>query len=115
MLKSAALLAVMLIASGPIALAGNIGGKATVYADSYHGKKTASGTPYNKNAMTAASNTVPLGTKMQVKNKKTGKTATVVINDRKAKGGAVIDLSKGAAAKLGVNGTAPVTGKVVGK
>ena len=89
-------------------------GKATIYADSFKGKKTASGSRYKPQAMTAASNRLPLGTKVEVKNKKTGKKARVTITDRMAKSSsAVVDLSKGAANKLGVKGTAPVTTKVV--
>lgn len=89
-------------------------GKATIYADSFKGKKTASGSRYKPHAMTAASNKLPLGTKVEVKNKKTGKKTKVTITDRMAKSSsAVVDLSKGAAKKIGVKGTAPVTTKVV--
>lgn len=94
-------------------LARGVSGKATVYADRYHGKKTASGKRYNKNAMTAASARLPMGSKVVVKNKKNGRSAVVVVNDKMASGGAVIDLSKAAARKLGVKGTAPVEAKVI--
>lgn len=89
-------------------------GKATIYSDSFSGEKTANGERYNKHAMTAASPTLPLGSKVEVENKKTGAKALVRINDRQPKGGGkVVDLSKAAANKLGVKGTAPVKAKVV--
>jgi rare lipoprotein A len=91
-------------------------GKATVYSNSFSGKKTATGEKYKKDAMTAASPSLPLGSKVLVKNKATGKSAVVKVNDRQPKGGGkVVDLSKTAANKLGVKGTAPVKAKVLSK
>ncbi len=91
-------------------------GKATIYSDSFQGKKTANGEHYNKHAMTAASPTLPLGSKVLVKNKQTGKSAVLKINDRQPAGGhKVVDLSKAAANKLGVKGTAQVDTKMVSK
>ncbi|MBS1955245.1 MAG: hypothetical protein JST89_13750 [Cyanobacteria bacterium SZAS-4] len=85
-------------------------GKATVYADSFAGKKTASGKKYRPHELTAASNRLPIGSKVQVTNRKNGKKVTVVINDKMARNSkAVVDLSKGAANKLGVKGVAPVS------
>jgi rare lipoprotein A len=64
--------------------------------------------------MTAASNKLPLGSKVKVENERTGKTAVVKINDRMSHNvSAVVDLSKSAASKLGVKGTCPVDAKVV--
>lgn len=83
--------------------------KATIYSDKYQGKKTASGARYNKMAMTAASSTLPLGSKVRVRNVHNGRSALVVINDRKAHGGAKIDLSKMAAKNLGIKGTGSIT------
>jgi rare lipoprotein A len=91
-------------------------GKATVYSDHFKGKKTASGETYKPGGLTAASNKLPIGSKVVVKNRKTGKKVTVKINDHMAKNAkAHIDLSKGAANKLGVKGTAPVDAKVIAK
>lgn len=91
-------------------------GKATVYSNSFSGKKTATGEKYNKNEMTAASPSLPLGSKVLVKNKTTGKSAVLKVNDRQPKGGGkVVDLSKAAANKLGVKGTAPVKAQVLSK
>ncbi len=88
-------------------------GQATVYSDKLQGKKTASGQCYNKSSKTAASSTLPLGSKVLVKNKRNNRSAVVVINDRKAPGGAKLDLSRSAANKLGVKGTAPVSSRVI--
>ena len=41
-------------------------GKASYYADSFQGKKTASGAVYDKGALTAAHRTLPFGTKVSV-------------------------------------------------
>jgi rare lipoprotein A len=96
--------------------ADQVKGKATIYSDSFVGKKTANGEKYNKNAMTAASPSLPLGSKVLLKNEKTGASAVVKINDRQPSAkGRVADLSKATANKLGVKGTAPVEGKVVSK
>jgi orotidine-5'-phosphate decarboxylase len=47
-----------------------------------HGKKTASGRPYDMHAMTAAHKTLPLGTRVKVTNLENNRTIVVVINDR---------------------------------
>jgi len=78
-------------------------GQASYYADSLQGNKTASGEPYDRNAMTAAHRTLDFGTMVKVTYLKTGKTVTVKINDRgpHAKG-RIIDLSGAAAEKIGM-------------
>ena len=78
-------------------------GEASYYADSLQGNKTASGEPYDKNALTAAHRSLPFGTKVKVTYLKTGQSVTVVINDRGPhEGGRIIDLSGAAAAKVGL-------------
>lgn len=86
-------------------------GTASWYGPGFHGKKTASGTRFNQNAMTAAHKSLPFGTVVTVKDQRTGKSVQVTINDRGpyAKG-RIIDLSKAAATKLGI--VARGTGKV---
>lgn len=90
-------------------------GKASVYSDAYHGKKTASGEVYDKNGLTAASNHFPLGSRVHVRHMQNGKHVVVRINDIQAKSNKhVLDLSRGAAAKLGVStGHVPVEAKLV--
>lgn len=64
--------------------------------------KTASGERMNPAALTAAHRSLPFGTKVKVTNQKNGKSVVVRINDRGPFiRGRMIDLSKGAAQKLG--------------
>jgi len=76
-----------------------------------HGKLTASGRPYDQNALTAAHKTLPLGTRVQVTNLENGKRLMVVINDRGPYiEGRIIDLTLRGARLLGYaeKGTARV-------
>lgn len=79
-------------------------GKGSWYGPGFHQRRTANGELYDMNAMTAAHKTLPFGTMVLVKSPTTGKSVVVRINDRGpyAKG-RVIDLSRAAAAKLGVH------------
>ena len=78
-------------------------GEASWYGPGYHGRTTANGEKFNQNAMTAAHKTLAFNTKIKVTDLQTGKSVIVRINDRGpyAKG-RIIDLSKGAAEKLGI-------------
>ena len=92
-------------------------GRATYYSGRLHGYKTSSGKVFRRNENTAASNGLPLGTKVKVTNLKNGKSTDVVVNDRGAKlGKHKIDLSKKAANEIGLTrkeGTVPVKIKVM--
>ncbi|MGD8842867.1 MAG: septal ring lytic transglycosylase RlpA family protein [Gammaproteobacteria bacterium] len=91
-------------------------GGASYYADSLHGNRTASGEPYDRNAMTAAHRTLPFGTRVRVTYPKTGKSVEVVINDRGPHvEGRIIDLSGAAARALGLtdDGTGQVRLEVI--
>ncbi|TYR38398.1 septal ring lytic transglycosylase RlpA family protein [Sphingobacterium phlebotomi] len=78
-------------------------GNASYYGGKFHGRTTASGERFNQNAMTAAHRTLPFGTKVKVKNLNNGKQVVVRINDRgPSSKSRMIDLSKGAAKKIGV-------------
>ena len=86
-------------------------GIASWYGEDFHGRKTASGEPYNMYAISAAHKTLPLGTYVKVKNLRNDQTVVVRINDRGPfVRGRIIDLSYGAAKKIGLvePGTAPV-------
>lgn len=97
-----AALATGLSAFIPAASAADQCGGASWYGPGFHGKKTASGTKFNENAMTAAHKTLPFGTVVKVTDQRTGKSVKVTINDRGPfHKGRIIDLSKAAAAKLG--------------
>ena len=55
---------------------------ASYYADKFHGRRTASGKPFNMNALTAAHKKLPFGTRVRVTNEANGKSVIVEINDR---------------------------------
>jgi peptidoglycan lytic transglycosylase len=76
------------------------------------GSKTASGQRFDQDAMTCAHRSLPFGTKLRVS---TGRRSVVVtVNDRGPFiRGRVLDLSKGAARVLGMDGIAHVTAEVV--
>ena len=80
-------------------------GVASWYGPGFHGRLTANGERFDMNELTAAHKTLPFGTRVLVHNPRTGKQVVVRINDRGpfAKG-RVIDLSKAAAAALGIKG-----------
>lgn len=77
-------------------------GIASYYNDKYHGRTTTSGEVYDKNALTAAHNKLPLGTELRVTNLKNNHSVVVTVNDRLAKSNKrLIDVSKKAAKELG--------------
>jgi rare lipoprotein A len=76
-----------------------------------HGEKTASGEPFDKTALTAAHPTLPFHSLVRVKDRASGNTVVVRINDRGPfVPGRVIDLSEGAAEVIGMKqrGLTPV-------
>lgn len=77
-------------------------GLAVYYSDSLHGRKTASGEPYDKNKLTAAHKKLPLGTIVNVTNLSNRRSVQVKINDRGPFGDSrrIIDLSRAAAERL---------------
>lgn len=86
-----------------------LSGKASYY---WQPQKVASGGWFNPKAMTAAHKTLPFGTRVRVTNKHNGRSVVVRINDRGPYiKGRIIDLSKAAAYKIGMQnaGVVPVT------
>jgi peptidoglycan lytic transglycosylase len=92
-------------------------GTASWYGPGFHGNRTSSGEVYDQYDLTAAHQTLPLGTRVIVTNLDNGRAVEVRINDR---GPFVkdrsIDLSYAAARTLGMigPGTAPVRIEVLG-
>ena len=81
-------------------------GMASWYGPGFNGRKTASGERFNQKALTAAHKTLPFGTKVRVENLANGREVVVRINDRGPfSRKRIIDLSKGAAQKLGMIGS----------
>ncbi len=86
-------------------------GLASWYGKKFHGRKTSNGERYNMYGISAAHKTLPLGTWVRLTNLENGKTLDVRINDRGPfVRGRIIDLSYGAAQKVGLVG--PGTAKV---
>jgi len=92
-------------------------GIAIFYSDALQGKAVTSGEKYDKDALTAAHRTLPLGTRVKVTNLKNNKSVVVKINDRGPHGSSkrIIDLSRRAAQELDMiqDGKAQVNLKVV--
>jgi rare lipoprotein A len=87
-------------------------GIASVY--SYKGIQTASGESARPNEFTAAHRTLPFGTRVQVTNRRNGKTVVVRINDRGPfTRGRVIDVTPAAARVLNFSGLTPVSIAVI--
>ena len=82
-----------------------LSGIASWYGHPFHGRRTASGERYNMNAMTAAHRTLPFGAWVRVERRDNGRRVQVRINDRGPfTKGRVIDLSREAARRLGIQG-----------
>lgn len=84
-------------------------GKASWYGADFNGRKTADGETYDMYGLTCAHRTLPLGTWIRVTNLLNKKWAFVRVNDRgPVTASHIVDLSYGAAQRLGMNGLAKV-------
>jgi len=86
-------------------------GVASWYGKKFHGKPTSSGAIYDMHAMTAAHKTLPLPTRVRVRNLTNGRSVIVLVNDRGPfVDNRIIDLSYAAARRLDMirDGTAMV-------
>jgi rare lipoprotein A len=93
-------------------------GTASFYHDKFVGRKTATGELFRQDRLTAAHNTLPLGTYIRVTNMRNRKSVVVRINDRlHYRNPRLVDLSKAAAHKLGYvnSGLTRVKVEVLGK
>lgn len=74
---------------------------ACYYHDKFNGRKTADGSVFSNNKLTAAHKTLSFGTKVEVKNLENNKSVIVTINDRGPfTKGLEIDLSRKAFMKI---------------
>ena len=81
-------------------------GVASWYGSKFHGRRTSSGEPYDMHLATAAHKSLPLPTFAEVTNLDNGRKVVVKINDRGPfKDDRLIDMSYGAALRLGMTGT----------
>lgn len=93
------------LALGLAAAASAEDGIASWYGGRHHGRPTASGKPFDQNAMTAAHRTLPLGSRVRVTLLPDGPSLALTITDRGPfVRGRIIDVSRGAAARLGFAG-----------
>jgi rare lipoprotein A len=84
-------------------------GQASWYGRKFQGHKTAAGETYDMNALTCAHRTLPLGSWIRVTNLKNRKSVFVRVNDRgPVPKNRIIDLSFGAAQKVGLLGIGKV-------
>lgn len=78
-------------------------GVASYYGARHHGKRTASGEPFDQNALTAAHRSLAFGSRVMVTNLSNNRSVVVRINDRGPHThGRLIDLSRQAAQQLGM-------------
>ena len=98
---AAASLAIACTVSIPQVQADTVG-IASYYGLRHQGQRTASGKRFNRNDMTAAHRTIPLGTWIEVVNLANGRRVVVLVTDRGPyKGGRILDVSERAANVLG--------------
>ena len=102
-------------------VAANVGtvqyGIASYYADKFEGLPTSTGEKFSQKKLTAAHNTLPLGTWIRVTNLRNKKSVIVRVNDRlHHRNTRLVDLSREAARRLGYisNGLAKVKVEVLG-
>jgi rare lipoprotein A len=87
-------------------------GEASWYGPRHEGRRTTSGEVFDSHKLTAAHASLPLGSYVRVVVQETGRSIVVKVNDREPSHGVrCIDLSRAAAAKLGIinRGIADVT------
>jgi rare lipoprotein A (peptidoglycan hydrolase) len=88
---------------GPTADYGYQTGMASYYGSEFHGRSTSSGETFDMHALTAAHQTLPLGTIIRVTHLGNHKSVVVKVNDRGPfVGDRILDLSYGAARQLGM-------------
>lgn len=93
-------------------------GLATYYGGYRTVRRTSNGEIFNENAMTCAHRTLPFGTLLKVREVSSGKEVVVRVTDRGPFGkGRIIDLTTGAARKLGMisKGVTKVEISIIGK
>lgn len=91
-------------------------GLASVYANAFQGRRTASGDRYDRRRLTAAHRELPFGTRLRVTNLANDRSVIVTVNDRGPfRRGRIVDLSRRAAREiaLGAEGLARVWVEVI--
>lgn len=87
----------------PAPVSKGIHGEASWYGPGFHGRLTANGERFDKEALTAAHPSLPFNTRVRVTNKSNRKSVVVRINDRGPfAGDRIIDLSQRAGRVIGI-------------
>jgi len=80
----------------------NASGTATYYSDRFIGRLTAGNERFSQEALTAAHNSLPFGTRVKVTNLNNSRSVVVIINDRMHRANSnLIDLTRRGARELG--------------
>jgi len=88
-------------------------GTASFYHDKFNGRQTANGELFSQKKLTAAHNSLPLGSVIKVTNLKNQKSVIVRVNDRMHRyNPRLLDLSAAAASELGIKGDSLIRVKV---
>ena len=91
--------------AAPVAAGWEESGEATWYGPRHAGRRTSTGETFDPSGLTAAHATLPLGTRIRVTMQETGASVVVRVNDRQPyHQNRVVDLSRGAAARIGLLG-----------
>ncbi len=78
-------------------------GRISYYGKRFDSKPTASGEPFDPDAMTMAHKTLPFGSVVRVKNLRNGRSVELRVNDRGPyEKGRIADVSRAAARRLGM-------------
>lgn len=92
-------------AAAPRPSATSMRGRISHYGEEFAGKKTANGEIFDPDGLTMAHRTLPFGTRVRVTNLENQRSVEVVVNDRgPAVAGRIADLSRAAAARIGMIG-----------
>lgn len=88
-------------------------GLISFYGGKFHGRKTASGSRFDKHGFTAAHRTLPFGTRVKVTNLANGRSVTVEVTDRGPFArGRILDLSEAAAREIDMLGTGTAKARI---
>ena len=88
-------------------------GRVSLYGKAFDGKKTASGAPFDPDALTMAHRTLPFGTLVRVTNLENHRSVDVTVNDRGPfVADRIADVSLAAARKLGMVDDGVVDGDI---
>jgi rare lipoprotein A len=103
MISLALIIAVVLICGLAAKVANAEEGFATIYSDSFQGKKMSNGEPYDKDKLTASHKKYPFGSNVKVTSAANGRSIVLKVTDRMSqKNPAVIEITPRAASELGL-------------